>query len=80
MQKYNDINEVWAAIDQDKIIYWGNKSYELTIEPSQLEWRKRNNFAVPFSNKDDKCLRVTCTSNWLGSLLESDEISSLFSE
>ena len=72
------LNEVWGAIDLGKTIYWGNKSYKITVEDSNLDWRKENNLNVPFSNRDGKCLKITCISNYFGSLLNESELSSLF--
>lgn len=63
MNKYKTIEQVWAAIDAGKTVYWSNTSYKLTIEETNHEWRKRCGFETPYSNRDDKCLRVTCISN-----------------
>lgn len=77
---FKTIEQVWDAIDRGETVYWSNKSYALTIEDSELAWRKKQGFKIPFSNRNGKCLRVTCTSNYFGSLLEPKELSNLFTE
>ena len=78
MKRFKDINEVWNAIESGQDVYWSNQSYKLTIEPVNREWRQAQGFAIPFSAKGEFCLRVTCISNWFGSLLLEDEIKALF--
>lgn len=80
MRQFTNIEQVWSAIDRGLIIYWSSDAYQLTIEDSMLDWRKRQGFNIPFSNRDDKCLRVTCMSNWFGSLLTQDELSQLYTK
>lgn len=43
-----------------------------------LDWRKEQRFEVPFSNRDGKSLRVTCVSNYFGSLLSEADLNQLF--
>lgn len=69
--QFKTIDEVWTAIDNGETVYWRNESYQLTIENA------RPNFKA-FTIRNDKCLRVTCMSNWFGSLLEEKEITNLF--
>jgi hypothetical protein len=78
MTNFKTIDQVWNALDQGLTVCWASKAYEITIESSEIEWRQRQNFAIPFSNRDGKCLRVTCVSNWFGSLLCENELSNLF--
>lgn len=78
--QFNNINQVWAAIEAGKEVFWVNHAYHLTVEPVNAEWRKSQGFDIPFSAKGDKCLRVTCISNYFGSLLEETEIHKLFTE
>ena len=75
---YNNIDRVWEAIEAGHTICWSSDAYQLTIEPVNREWRKRQGFALPFSTKGEFCLRVTCMSNWFGSLLEESELSKLY--
>lgn len=80
MRQFHNIEQVWKAIDESKTIYWANKAYKLTVESSALDWRQENGYSIPFSNKDGLCLRVTCISNYFGSLLCEDDLGSLFVE
>jgi hypothetical protein len=80
MSQFKTIEEVWAAIDKGLTVYWASDAYQLTIEESNLEWRRRQGFAVPFSNRGEKCLRVTCMSNWFGSLLDANELNRLYTK
>lgn len=80
MGQFKSLDQVWAAIDAGKTVYWSNKAYALTVEDSMLQWRQDNGFEVPFSNRDGKCLRVTRISNYFGSLLLEFEIKKLFTE
>lgn len=74
------LEQVWQALEEGKTVYWTNKSYKITIEPLNREWRESNGFEIPFSAKGEQCLRVTCISNWFGSLLDPSELNSLFVE
>lgn len=78
--EFKTIGQVWAAIDAGKTVYWASDAYQLTLEPSNLEWRARCKFAVPFSNRGETSLRVTCTSNWFGSLLTENELGQLYTK
>lgn len=80
MNKFKNIDQVWEALDQGKIVYWKNESYQLTIEPVQREWRERQGFGIPWTTRGESCLRVTCMSNWFGSLLETNELNSLYTK
>lgn len=76
--KFQTIEQVWQALDQGLTVCWSSDAYELTIEETRLEWRQRNGFEIPFSNRGEKCLRVTCVSNWFGSLLLPSELPKLY--
>lgn len=78
--QFKSIDEVWKAIDAGQTVYWMNDSYQLTIEDSNLDWRQGHGFAAPFSNRNDKCLRITCISNWFGSLLDRSELGQLYTK
>lgn len=78
MKKLQNIEQIWTAIDAGQVVYWSSDAYELTIEETNIEWRQRLGFEIPFSNRDGKCLRVTCMSNYFGSLLNENEINSLY--
>jgi hypothetical protein len=79
-QTFKTVTEVWAAIDAGKTVYWGNKEYRLTEEDSNLEWRLSHGYEAPLSNRNGRCLRVTCTRNWFGSFLTESDINELFVE
>lgn len=76
--QFKTIEQVWQAIDEGKTVYWSSDAYQLTIEPVNREWRERNGFDLPFSTRGEECLRVTCMSNWFGSLLLENEMSNLY--
>lgn len=76
--KFKTIEEVWNAIDAGKTICCSSEAYELVQVDTMHAWRKEQGFKTPFSNRGDKSLRVTCMSNWFGSLLEENELANLF--
>lgn len=79
--QFNTISEVWEAINQGKTVYWSNKAYKLTIEDNNAfpaEFVARMGWDKHFTMQDNKLLRVTCISNWFGSLLTENELSKLF--
>lgn len=78
--QFRTIAEVWEAVDAGKRVYWSNDAYALTVEPVNREWRERNGFEIPFSAKGAVCLRVTCLSNWFGSLLIETELGALYTK
>ena len=81
MRQFKDLNQVWAAIDQGLTVYWSNDAYQLTIENAHSEeYRLRMGWDKTFSQRDDKALRVTCMSNYFGSFLGANEISSLYTK
>lgn len=78
MTKFKTLDDIWAAIENGKTVYWQNRCYKLTVEDSQLQWRKENGMPIPWTNKNGRCLRVTCTKNYFGSLLLESEVKNLF--
>jgi hypothetical protein len=80
MKKFKNIQQIWAAIDAGQAVYWASDAYQLTIEETNVEYRQRMGWDLPFSNRDGKCLRVTCMSNWFGSLLLEKEINQLYTK
>lgn len=72
MRRFNSINQVWDAIGQGKTVYWVNTSYALTVEPHF------DQISPKAFIRDNKFLRVTCTSNYFGSILIEKEINQLF--
>jgi hypothetical protein len=81
-KQINTVKEAWAAIESGKTVYWNNEAYRLTL----CEVEGAHGFNVEtakyqkthHSYKNNYVLRVTCTSNWFGSLLNENEVSQLF--
>lgn len=73
-----NLEEVWNAIDAGQTVCWNSATYEVLVVDSMLDWRKEQRFEVPFSNRDGKSLRVTCVSNYFGSLLSEADLNQLF--
>lgn len=73
-----NLDHLWTLIDSGVTVYWCNESYAITVEYSMISWRTDNGFPVPWSNKNGFCLRVTCTSNYFGSLLDEKDLPRLF--
>lgn len=76
--KLKNLDQVWMAMDDGKTVYWTSDAYKLIVVPSDLSWREHNGFEVPFSNRCGHSLRVTCISNYFGSLLLENEIPQLY--
>lgn len=73
IKRYKTIEQVWNDIEKGIEIFWGNESYHLTLVPSGP-----NN--TQYTNKNGQLLRVTCISNYFGSLLNESELNALFSK
>ena len=69
------IKDVWQNLESGRVVYAGNKAYRLTMENARGEYQEKH-----FTYKNGYVLRVTCTSNWFGSLLNEKELSTLFTE
>ena len=76
---YKTLEQVWADIDSGKTIHCGSDAYAITIEPVATKWRLLHHVELPFSTRGEKCLRVTCTSNYFGSLLTPNDLGNLYS-
>jgi hypothetical protein len=70
---FNTFDDVWNALDAGQTVYWYNTSYKITIEPCQKTTNRE-------TERNGKVLRVTCVSNYFGSLLKECELSNLFIE
>lgn len=77
-KQIKDLSHLWSLIESGVTVFWCNESYAITVEDSMLQWRTDNGFSAPWSNKNGRCLRVTCTSNYFGSLLDEKDVSGLF--
>jgi hypothetical protein len=71
--RFKSIKQVWQAIEQGKTVYWHNTGYALTIEPASKH-------TDSFSVKGEQCLRVTCLSNYFGSIIVPNDLKDLFIE
>lgn len=71
--EFKIVAQVWAALDRGEEVFWQNNLYHITVE----DWHPRNS---DYTKRKGKCLRVTCKSNYFGSLLYPEEIKNLFTE
>lgn len=69
--EFKTIDQVWDAIESGQEVFWSNESYHLTVEDAQ-------DYNPDFTKRNGKVLRVTCISNYFGSLLCENELSNLF--
>lgn len=67
------IQEVWQAIMNGKPVYWHHEGYRITLVDARGDYQEKH-----FTYRNGFVLRVTCTSNWFGSLLEESELGNLF--
>ena len=58
------LQEIYSAIDSGKTVHWENSLYE--VHPVDAE--PDNKYAA-VSYREGKALRITCTSNYFGSLI-----------
>ena len=68
-----NIKQVWEAIEKGQNVYWHHKGYKVTLELA-------NDLTDSFSVKGKHCLRVTCLSNWFGSIIVPSDLPDLFVE
>lgn len=73
MKKYKSLDEIRTDLDKGIEIFWSNESYH-------LHYVEAREHSTPFSVKDGKAIRVTCKSNYFGSLIEANEIPVCFSK
>ena len=67
------VKAIWEKIGAGETVYWGSKAYKITVEPATGDYQ-----ASHHTNKDNQVLRVTCISNYFGSLLVEAEIEDCF--
>lgn len=70
--KLNTIAEIWDAIDRGTKVYCSSTTYEIIPVDSTL------NKYSELSFRDGKALRVTCVSNYFGSLIGERDLSHCF--
>lgn len=69
------INQLWTLLDANTTVHWSNDSYKITVESIIPDNQYQLNH---FTRRGDKVLRVTCTSNYFGSLLNESDLESLY--
>ena len=67
----NTLNDIRDALDRGLEVCWGNESYEVHYV-DQFE------HCNDYSLKDGKLIRITCKSNYFGSLINESDIGSCF--
>ena len=85
MKKYlNNVEEIWKNIQAGRTVYWSSSAYRLTLcEVRPVEGFNEQTAAYQETHhtyKNNFVLRVTCTSNWFGSLLEPSEIEKCYTK
>lgn len=69
---YRTLQDLWNDIEAGVKVYWSNESYQVLVQNDPVSCKDM------FSHKDGKMLRVTCMSNWFGSRLDKNEITSCY--
>lgn len=67
------IEQVHEALAQGKSVHWENEAYHLHYIDCEAE-NKYNKL----SYKDGKAIRVTCTRNYFGGLIEECDLQKCF--
>lgn len=83
MKQIKSIEEAWSNLEAGRVVYCGNKSYRLTLEEVRRHGVNEDTAKYQeahHSYKNNYVLRVTCTSNWFGSLISESEVSQLFTD
>lgn len=68
-----NIEEIHEALESGKTVNWGNSLYELHYVDASEE----NKYAKP-TFKNGKAIRITCITNYFGSLLSESEFNKCF--
>ena len=74
---FKTINEVWAAIDSGKSVFWEHTGYKVIVEHADQTNEYQSNH---FTNRDGKVLSIRCLENYFGGLMDEKELSALFVE
>lgn len=69
--KFKTLDDIRAALDAGKTVYWSNKAYTAHYVDASANHN-------PYSVKDGKAIRVSCTSNYFGSLISESDIYNCF--
>jgi hypothetical protein len=69
------IEQIWENVLQNKEVNWSNSSYKITKEPIYDDNQYQLNH---FTRRGKFVLRVTCKSNYFGSLLEKTDLNNCF--
>ena len=69
------IKDVWDNIMAGRTVYWGNEAYRITLIDAIGDYQANH-----CTSKNGLVLRVTCTSNWFGSLLEPAQLKDCYTK
>jgi len=67
------IQEIHTALENGKTVNWENSLYELKYVDCD-----ENNPYGKVSFKNGKAIRITCVSNWFGSLMTENDIEKCY--
>ena len=67
------IQEIHTALEKGKTVNWENSLYELKYVDCD-----ENNPYGKVSFKNGKSIRITCVSNWFGSLMTEKDIEKCY--
>jgi hypothetical protein len=73
MKHYSNLGEIRTDLDNGIEIFWVNTSYK-------VHYIIAGENCTPFTVKDGKAIRVSCISNYFGSVLNEEEIGRCFSK
>lgn len=71
--KYMTLDEIRNDLDKGIEIFWANDSYKVHY----VDVFENIN---PYSVKNNKAIRITCISNYFGSLIDEKEIKCCYSK
>ncbi len=70
-QKFKSLEEIKAALLNGEEVYWSSALYEVHFVDNVDTHNQ-------YSRTNDKLIRVSCVTNYFGSLLQESEINSCF--
>ncbi len=75
MKQFNNITEVWNALDNGITINWSNDGYKVYIENAIVDNEYQ---AKHFTNRNGKVLSIRFIENYFGSLIDESELNKLY--
>lgn len=75
IKKYNNIDEIWKDIDRGHKVYWKQENYQVMVTDPTGDNKYSN-----FSLHNGKCLRLECTYNGFGGLIDPREVEDCYRE